>query len=126
MLEQLADSLAMDRNAAQAVVNEYSMVVGATCQQAAGRQMAGLKSVAGLDSTDIEFDTVVIDEAARANPLDLFVPMSMAKRRIVLVGDDRQLPHMLEPDIEGQLQEEHELTELQWLRFAPACSSACV
>jgi len=117
VLEQLADSLAMDRTAAHAVVNEYSMVVGATCQQAAGRQMASLKSVAGLGSTDIEFDTVVIDEAARANPLDLFVPMSMAKRRIILVGDDRQLPHMLEPDIEGQLQEEHQLTELQLKAF---------
>lgn len=117
VLEQLADSLAIDRNAAQAVVNEYSMVVGATCQQAAGRQMASLKSVAGLDSSEIEFDTVVVDEAARANPLDLFVPMAMAKRRIVLVGDDRQLPHMLEPDIEGQLQEEHELTELQLAAF---------
>lgn len=117
VLEQLADSLAIDRAAAHAVVQEYSMVVGATCQQAAGRQMANLKDVSGLDSTDIEFDTVVIDEAARANPLDLFVPMAMAKRRVVLVGDDRQLPHMLEPDIEGQLQEEHQLTELQLLAF---------
>ncbi|MGV8863185.1 MAG: DEAD/DEAH box helicase [Pseudomonas sp.] len=117
VLEQLADSLAVDRNAAQSVVNEYSMVVGATCQQAAGRQMASLKAVAGFDSSDIEFDTVVIDEAARANPLDLFVPMAMAKRRIVLVGDDRQLPHMLEPNIEGQLQEEHALTELQLTAF---------
>ncbi len=117
VLEQLADSLAMDRDAAQAVVDEYSMVVGATCLQAAGPQMASLKSVAGLDSSEIEFDTVVVDEAARANPLDLFVPMAMAKRRIVLVGDDRQLPHMLEPDIEGQLQEEHGLTELQLAAF---------
>jgi hypothetical protein len=117
VLEQLADSLEMDRSAAQAVVNEYSMVVGATCQQAAGRQMANLKSVAGLDSSEIEFDTVVVDEAARANPLDLFVPMAMARRRIVLVGDDRQLPHMLEPDIEGQLQEEHQLTEQQLAAF---------
>lgn len=117
VLEQLSDSLSVDRAAAQAVVHEYSMVVGATCQQAAGRQMASLKEVSGLDSTDIEFDTVVIDEAARANPLDLFVPMAMAKRRIVLVGDDRQLPHMLEPDIEGQLQEEHQLTELQLAAF---------
>ncbi len=117
VLEQLADSLEMDGRAAQAVVYEYSMVVGATCQQAAGTQMAGLKALSGLDSTDIEFDTVVIDEAARANPLDLFIPMSMAKRRVVLVGDDRQLPHMLEPDIEGQLQEEHQLTELQLMAF---------
>lgn len=117
VLEQLADSLEMDRRAAQAVVNDYSMVVGATCQQAAGQQMANLKSVAGLDSSEIEFDTVVVDEAARANPLDLFVPMAMARRRIVLVGDDRQLPHMLEPDIEGQLQEEHQLTEQQLAAF---------
>lgn len=117
VLEQLADSLEMDRAAAQAVVDEYSMVVGATCQQAAGQQMANLKEVAGLDSSEIEFDTVVVDEAARANPLDLFVPMAMARRRIVLVGDDRQLPHMLEPDIEGQLQDEHQLTEQQLAAF---------
>jgi len=113
VLEQLAGSLEMDRVAAMAAAQEYSMVVGATCQQAAGRQMANLKAVSDLDSTDIEFDTVIVDEAARANPLDLFVPMAMAKRRIVLVGDDRQLPHMLEPEVESQLQEEHALTSLQ-------------
>jgi DNA polymerase III delta prime subunit len=117
VLEQLSDSLSLDRQAAQSVVDEYSMVVGATCQQAAGQQMANLKSVAGFDSSEIEFETVVVDEAARANPLDLFVPMAMAKRRIVLVGDDRQLPHMLEPNIEGQLQDEHELTEQQLEAF---------
>lgn len=117
VLEQLSDSLRLDRHAAQSVVDEYSMVVGATCQQAAGQQMANLKSIAGFDTTEIEFETVVVDEAARANPLDLFVPMSMAKRRIVLVGDDKQLPHMLEPKIEGQLQEEHDLTEQQLAAF---------
>ncbi|MBJ6137949.1 DEAD/DEAH box helicase [Marinobacter litoralis] len=117
VLEQLSDSLSLDRQAAQSVVDEYSMVVGATCQQAAGQQMANLKSIAGFDTTEIEFETVVVDEAARANPLDLFVPMAMAKRRIVLVGDDRQLPHMLEPNIEGQLQEEHDLTEQQLAAF---------
>ncbi|MBN0113040.1 hypothetical protein JTL59_35500, partial [Pseudomonas aeruginosa] len=49
VLEQLADSLEMDRRAAQAIVYEYSMVVGATCQQAAGKQMASLKALTGLD-----------------------------------------------------------------------------
>lgn len=117
VLEQLSDSLSLDRRAAQAVVDEYSMVVGATCQQAAGQQMADLKSVSGFDSSEIEFETVIVDEAARANPLDLFVPMAMAKRRIVLVGDDRQLPHMLEPNIEGELKEEYQLTEQQLEAF---------
>ena len=53
--------------------------------------MSSLKELSDLDASEgIEFDTVVIDEAARANPLDLFVPMAMARRRIILVGDHRQ------------------------------------
>lgn len=93
------------------------MVVGATCQQSAGNQMSNLKAIAGLESSAITFDTVVIDEAAKANPLDLFVPMSMAVRRIVLVGDDRQLPHLLEPDIEKEVVSAHNLTETQQKAF---------
>jgi superfamily I DNA and/or RNA helicase len=61
----------------------------------------------------ISFETVVVDEAARVNPLDLFIPMSMAKRRIVLVGDHRQLPQLLEPDIEHQLAETEGLDQQQ-------------
>ncbi|PHS64292.1 MAG: hypothetical protein COB09_07895 [Thalassobium sp.] len=116
-LQELASSIETDHQAALKTVEEYAMVVGATCQQAAGNQMASLKAIAGLEDNGIDFDTVIVDEAARANPLDLFIPMSMASRRIILVGDDRQLPHMLEPDIEGQLQEEHQLTEQQLLAF---------
>lgn len=116
-LQELVSSIETDRQAALNTTEEYAMVVGATCQQAAGNKMASLKAVAGLDSSEIDFDTVIVDEAARANPLDLFIPMSMAKRRVILVGDDRQLPHMLEPDIEGQLQDEHQLTEQQLKAF---------
>lgn len=116
-LQQLQNSIESDRAAALAVIEEYSMVIGATCQQAASEKMANLKAVTELNSDGIEFDTVIVDEAARANPLDLFIPMSMAKRRIILVGDDRQLPHMLEPDIEGDLLEEHQLTELHLAAF---------
>lgn len=116
-LQELVSGIETDHQAALKTVEDYAMVVGATCQQAAGNQMANLKTVAGLEDNGIDFDTVIVDEAARANPLDLFIPMSMASRRIILVGDDRQLPHMLEPDIEGQLQEEHQLTEQQLLAF---------
>ena len=61
----------------------------------------------------IEFDTVVIDEAARANPLDLFVPMAMARRRIILVGDHRQLPHLVQRELEDELISRQSLTEAQ-------------
>jgi superfamily I DNA and/or RNA helicase len=56
-------------------------------------------------TTEHQFDTVIVDEAARANPLDLFIPMALASRRIVLVGDHFQLPQMLEPDIENEMLE---------------------
>ena len=54
----------------------------------------------------LQFGSVIIDEAARANPLDLFVPMALASRRIVLVGDHRQLPHLLDSEIEDEIRAE--------------------
>lgn len=90
---------------------EYTSVLGATCQQAASNRITDLKQVEHQSS--ISFDTVVVDEAARANPLDLMVPMAMAKRRIVLVGDHRQLPHLLEPKVEDELAEKFEFKTTQ-------------
>jgi superfamily I DNA and/or RNA helicase len=49
------------------------------------------------------FRSVIVDEAARCNPLDLMIPLCLAQRRIVLVGDHRQLPHVLEPGVEREL-----------------------
>jgi superfamily I DNA and/or RNA helicase len=60
-------------------------------------------------TSEFSFDTVIVDEAARANPLDLFIPMALASKRIVLVGDHFQLPQMLEPDIEKEMIDAGEL-----------------
>lgn len=95
--EWLAD-LEYDRQGVRDVVRHYTMLLAATCQQSVSRAMADAKGGEGT-----VFRTVVIDEAARSNPLDLMIPMSRAERRIVLVGDHRQLPHILEPEIEQEL-----------------------
>lgn len=100
VLRRYCDAIESDRARIRRTVEQYSSIVGATCQQAASIQMSKLKSVGADAAESIQFNTVVIDEAARANPLDLFIPMSMAKRRIVLVGDHRQLPHLLDPEVE--------------------------
>ena len=47
------------------------MVVGATCQQAAIAHMASLKDLTGIGDTGVSFNTVIIDEAARANATSL-------------------------------------------------------
>lgn len=77
----------------ETVVKKYSMTTAATCQTSL---------TLGIEET---YDLVIVDEAARANPLDLFIPMSMAKK-IILVGDHKQLPHMLEPDVLKILQDD--------------------
>jgi superfamily I DNA/RNA helicase len=89
-LEALENNIAGTR----ATVMHYTTTLAATCQQAANLSTFKEERI---------FDTVIIDEAARANPLDLFIPMSLAAKRIILVGDHRQLPHILEPEIEKQL-----------------------
>ena len=83
-------------------LQHYTVVLAATLQQSAGKEM---RRVRGIEEGQTSFESVIVDEAARANPLDLFIPLSMAKRRVVLVGDHRQLPHLLEPDVERQLAE---------------------
>ena len=79
------DAIENDPEAVKLAVISYTSVFAATCQQSARRELAQLKGGDG-------YDTVVVDEAARANPLDLFIPLAKAKRRIILVGDHRQLP----------------------------------
>lgn len=98
VLYQYLDDLENDIDAVRDAVRSYTAVLAATCQQSVGFQMSQAKG------EDTIFANVIVDEAARANPLDLFIPMSRAERRIILVGDHRQLPHILEPDIESQLE----------------------
>ena len=97
VIAQLIDALENDPTAIIRTLGNYTAVLAATCQQSAGRAMA-LEKASG-----VEFETVIVDEAARANPLDLMIPMAQARRRIVLVGDQRQLPHVLEPEVEREL-----------------------
>lgn len=92
-----------DPTGVRETLQHYTVVLAATLQQAASHTMRVLR---GIDAGDVAFESVIIDEAARANPLDLFIPLSMAKRRVVLVGDHRQLPHLLEPDVEHELADE--------------------
>ena len=97
VLHEFLDDLDNDRSGTRNAVELYTVVLAATCQQAAGYQMSLLKGDSNV------FETVVVDEAARANPLDLFIPMALAERRIILVGDHRQLPHILDQEIESDL-----------------------
>ena len=91
-------------------IRQYSLIIGATCQQSFSKYMNNAFEIENYHNHS--FPYVIIDEAARANPLDLLIPMSLGKK-IILVGDHRQLPHILEPEVEKKMDEEITLSEKQ-------------
>lgn len=79
-----------DMDVAGEVVKNYTSVIGSTCAQAE-------RSGDIVDLQNNKFDYVIIDEAARANPLDIMIPMMMGTK-VILIGDHKQLPHYIESD----------------------------
>ncbi|MBT4091997.1 MAG: AAA family ATPase [Deltaproteobacteria bacterium] len=89
-------------------IEDYNFVYAATTQQAVGKDIirSKNKNVRYDQRTEmVKYDTVIIDEAARTSPRDLLIPMSQAEKRIILVGDHRQLPHIVDEDIVRTVEE---------------------
>ena len=87
VIEGLAFKLGDIDNAAD-IISKYTTIVGSTCAQAE-------KSVELMELRNDRYDYVIIDEAARANPLDIMIPMMMGTK-VILIGDHKQLPHYIE------------------------------
>jgi hypothetical protein len=101
------EDLETDASLVRSTLVKYCTVVAATCQQAGGRLVHEFTG-------ESEFETVIVDEAARANPLDLFIPMTLGKDRIILVGDHRQLPHLIEQELERELENRMPDLQAEW------------
>jgi hypothetical protein len=99
-IEYFRDAVASQPAAIRQSIGNHTRALAATCQQSASRRMR--------DAQTVPFDTVIVDEAARANPLDLMIPVSLASGRIILVGDHRQLPQLLDEDLVPQLSTRHD------------------
>ncbi|PJX13386.1 AAA family ATPase [Halomonas sp. 141] len=90
-------------------IEDYNFVYAATTQQAVGKDIirSKNKNVRYDQRTEmVKYDTVIIDEAARTSPRDLLIPMSQAEKRIILVGDHRQLPHLIDEEVARALEGE--------------------
>ena len=111
VIEEYLDTIKYQPDLLAESVRKYTISIGATCQRSESERVVDYKNSINDVSDKFNFDTVIVDEAARANPLDLFIPMSLAKRRIVLVGDHFQLPQMLEPDLEKDMLDSGTLNE---------------
>jgi hypothetical protein len=98
-------------------VADYSFAFAATCQQSVNKQMQKQKGVGRNEAlAQIEYDYVIVDEAARVSPRDLMIPMVQGKR-IILVGDHRQLPHIIDEEVARQMDDgEAGPDESDWLK----------
>lgn len=88
-------------------IEDYNFVYAATTQQAVGKDIirSKNKNVRYDQRTEmVKYDTVIIDEAARTSPRDLLIPVSQAEKRIILVGDHRQLPHLIDEEVARALE----------------------
>ena len=74
----------------QRLIVEQSSVVGATCLYSGGKRMP-----------EAMFDWAIVDEAGRATVPEALVPIAKSER-VILVGDERQLPPMVDAGIAGE------------------------
>lgn len=110
ILVELLNELNYNRREVEKSLEHYLFVYAATTQQSEGKE---IKKAKNLKSGEFpEYDTVIIDEAARVNPPDLMIPLSQAKKRIILVGDHRQLPHIYSEEVFESLKENGETLEI--------------
>lgn len=89
VLRSLREDLEGNNAGIRDAIKNYGESLAATNQVAGGKELSKFKDI----------QNVILEEAARSNPLDLLIPMTKATRRVILVGDQKQLPHLLENDI---------------------------
>jgi hypothetical protein len=107
ILAEFLHELENNPDGVREAIEDYNFVYAATTQQAVGKDIirSKNKNVRYDERTEmVKYDTVIIDEAARTSPRDLLIPMSQAEKRIILVGDHRQLPHLIDEEVARALE----------------------
>ena len=77
----------------QYLLGRSARVVAATCLFSANMFRGDWSK--GASASDTSFDWVIIDEAGRATVPEILVPL-VKSERVILVGDERQLPPMVD------------------------------
>ena len=72
-------------------------LVAATCSICGSRDFMESYSdmFGGKERSDMFFDVVIMDEASKATPLEMAVPLVLGKK-IIVIGDHKQLPPMMD------------------------------
>ncbi|KAB8317932.1 AAA family ATPase [Tolypothrix campylonemoides VB511288] len=106
-IQKLRNPSEGDRNDLRRIYLDNANVVGITCVQAANREFS---------EEFKNFDVVIIDEVSKCTPPELLIP-ALKGKKLVMVGDHRQLPPMLDTSTLEEVAQEISSTreELQFL-----------
>lgn len=78
-------------------VDEYKSgvnLIAATCSLCGSQQF--IQTFTRMyDTEEVAFDVVIMDEASKATPLEMAIPMVLGKK-IIVIGDHKQLPPLLD------------------------------
>ena len=94
---QFLQALREDPAAWTSIVERHGNAVAATCSMSAKARLEPGEA----------YDWVIVDEAGRASPFELLVPLVQGKR-IVLIGDHRQLPPMVDDAVVRRVMDDAE------------------
>ena len=111
ILADLLKELRTNRSEVERSLEHYLFVYSATTQQSEGVEIKEAKGI-NKHSEHPEYETVIVDEAARVSPADLMIPLAQAKKRIILVGDHRQLPHIYDEEVFESMKENGETVDM--------------
>ena len=111
ILADLLKELRTNRSEVERSLEHYLFVYSATTQQSEGVEIKEAKGI-NKHSEHPEYETVIVDEAARVSPADLMIPLAQAKKRIILVGDHRQLPHIYDEEVFENMKENGETVDM--------------
>ena len=112
ILADLLKELRTNRSEVERSLEHYLFVYSATTQQSEGVEIKEAKGINKYSDEHPEYETVIVDEAARVSPADLMIPLAQAKKRIILVGDHRQLPHIYDEEVFESMKENGETVDM--------------
>ena len=112
ILADLLKELRTNRSEVEKSLEHYLFVYSATTQQSEGVEIKEAKGINKYSDEHPEYETVIVDEAARVSPTDLMIPLAQAKKRIILVGDHRQLPHIYDEEVFESMKENGETVDM--------------
>lgn len=94
----------IDNEIIEVLINSHQ-IVGATCVGLANKNI-------GLNL--MEFDIVIVDEAGRATPPEILIPI-LKGQKVILIGDHYQLPPSTDRKLLEKLEEDDSNNELTYL-----------